>query len=108
MTKQAEHRIRGAASLAKPGMTWAAAIVMNAPWVTGAAVAGWIAFTADSSALQTMAGILFALVFLWAALVTMESWRVLRRFTRRQSAAPAPCPSPTAPPPAYDDPPFRP
>ena len=85
MTRQAEHRIRKAASLARPGWTWVAAIVMNAPWVAGAAIAGWIAFTADAPALSTMAGILFGVVLLWAVLVTMESWRVLRRFARRQS-----------------------
>ena len=85
MRKQAEHRIRGAASLARPGRTWAAAIAMNAPWAAGAAVAGWIAFTADEPALQAMAGILFAVVLFWTVLVTMESWRVLRRFARRQA-----------------------
>ena len=85
MRKQAEHRIRKAAGLARPGWTWAAAIVMNAPWVAGAATAGWITYGADEPALRTMAGVLFALVLLWTVLVTLESWRVLRRFARRQS-----------------------
>lgn len=86
MRKLAEHRIRGAAALARPGWTWAAALLMNAPWVGGAAIAGWIAFTADAPALSAMAGILFGLILLWTVLVTLESWRVLRRFVRRHSS----------------------
>ena len=78
-----EHRIRAAASLARPGWTWAAAVIMNTPSVAAAAVLGWFAFTADAPALSAVAGILFALVLYWAVLVTMDSWRVLRRFTRR-------------------------
>jgi len=85
MRKQAEHRIRQAASLARPGWTWAAAIAMNAPWVAGATFAGWLAFTADEGALRTMAAILFAVILLWTTLVTLESWRVLRRFARFQA-----------------------
>ena len=88
MRKQAEHRIRKAAGLARPGMTWAAALVMNAPWVAGSAIAGWIAFTAYEPALRTIAGILFAGVLLWSVLLTVDSWRVLRRFARRQSGKP--------------------
>jgi hypothetical protein len=30
-----------------------------------------------------LAGVLFALATLWALLVTLDSWRVLRRFVRR-------------------------
>jgi hypothetical protein len=82
MRKQAEHRIRQAASLARPGWTWAAAILMNAPVVAGAVILGWFAWAADEPAVGAIAGILFVLVFLWAALVTHDSWRVLRRFTR--------------------------
>jgi len=94
MRKQAEHRIRGAASLARPGFTWAAALLMNAPSVAGAALVGWFAFTADEPALQVLAGILFAVALLWACLVTLESWRVLRRFTRRGFGAGAERPPP--------------
>jgi hypothetical protein len=82
MKKQAEHRIRGAAALARPGWTWAAAILMNAPVVAGAAIIGWFAFAADEPAVVAIAGILFAMALLWAVLVTHDSWRVLRRFTR--------------------------
>jgi hypothetical protein len=82
MRKLAEHRIRKAACLARPGWTWAAAILMNAPVVAGAAVIGWFAFTAYEPALAAIAWILFALALLWAVLVTLDSWRVLRRFTR--------------------------
>jgi hypothetical protein len=82
MRKLAEHRIRQAACMARPGWTWASAILMNAPVVAATAIAGWFAFTADEPALVALAGILFALALLWAALVTLESWRVLRRFTR--------------------------
>ena len=82
MRRQTEHRIRKAAGLARPGWTWAAALLMNAPVVAGAAVIGWFAFTALEPAVATIAGILFALAFLWAILVTLDSWRVLRRFTR--------------------------
>ena len=81
--RQAEHRIRAAASLARPGWTWAAAVAMNAPAVGAATVLGWFAFTADAPALSAVTGILFGLVLYWAVLVTMDSWRVLRRFTRR-------------------------
>ena len=84
MRKQAEHRIRGAASLARPGWTWAAAILMNAPVVAAAILVGCFAWTADEPALVALAGILFGLALLWAVLVTLESWRVLRRFTRMQ------------------------
>ena len=82
MRKIAEHRIRQAAGLARPGWTWAAAILMNAPVVAGAGVVGWFAWTADEPALQAIADILFVLALLWAVLVTLDSWRVLRRFTR--------------------------
>jgi hypothetical protein len=85
--RQAEQRIRAAASLARPGFTWAAALLMNTPTVAAAAVLGWFAFTADAPALTAVAGVLFGLVLLWAVLVTMDSWRVLRRFTRRFPAA---------------------
>jgi membrane protein YdbS with pleckstrin-like domain len=77
------HRIRGAATLARPGWVWAAAMVMNAPAVGAAALLGWFAFTADAPALMAVAGILFALVAFWALLVIQDSWRVLRRFMRR-------------------------
>jgi hypothetical protein len=85
--RQAEHRIRAAATLARPGWTWAAAVVMNAPSVAAAAVLGWFAFTADEPALSAVAWILFVLVLFWAVLVTMDSWQVLRRFTRRFPAS---------------------
>lgn len=82
MRKQAEHRIRGAASLARPGWTWAAALLMNGPAVAGALLVGWFAFAADEPALEAIAGILCAVAVTWAALVTHDSWRVLRRFAR--------------------------
>ena len=77
------HRIRGAATLARPGWIWAAAVVMNAPAVGAAGLLGWFAFTADAPGLAAVAGILVALVGFWALLVIQDSWRVLRRFTRR-------------------------
>jgi hypothetical protein len=80
---QTQHRIRGAAALARPGWLWPAAVIMNAPAVGGAVLLGWFAFTSDAPALSAVAGILFALVLFWAVLVTLDSWRVLRRFTRR-------------------------
>jgi hypothetical protein len=83
---QTEHRIRGAAGLARPGWIWAAAALMNAPALGGAALLGWFAFTADGAALAAVAGVLFVLILFWAVLVTLDSWRVLRRFTRRKSA----------------------
>jgi hypothetical protein len=83
--KQTEHRIRRAARLARPGWIWAAAVIMNAPIVAGAVVLGWFAFTADGPALAAVAGVLFVLVLFWAVLVTLDSWRVLRRFNRRES-----------------------
>lgn len=83
MINRTAHRIRGAATLARPGWTWAAALVMNAPAVAAATLLGWFAFTADAPALTAVAGILFGLVLFWVALVIQDSWRVLRRFTRR-------------------------
>lgn len=85
MRKHTEHRIRGGAALARPGWTWAAALVMNAPSVLGAAVIGWFAFTAYEPTLQALAGVLFAMAAIWAGLVTVDSWRVLRRFVRRRA-----------------------
>lgn len=86
MRKQAEHRIRGGAALARPGWTWAAALVMNAPAVGAAAVIGWFAFTAYEPTLQALSGVLFAMALLWALLCTLDSWRVLRRLVRRRGA----------------------
>lgn len=86
MRKQTEHRIRGAASIARPGWTWAAALAMNAPSVAGAGVIGWFAFTADEPAVEAIAGVLFAMALVWALLVSMNSWRVLRRFVRFTAA----------------------
>lgn len=83
MRQHFEHRIRGAATLARPGWTWAAALLMNAPALGAAAVLGWFAFTADGGALQAVSGVLFGLALFWAVLVALESWRVLRRFARR-------------------------
>jgi hypothetical protein len=60
---------------------------MNAPSLGVAAVLGWFAFTADGGALRAVAGVLFGLVLFWTILVTLESWRVLRRFTRRASVS---------------------
>ena len=77
------HRIRSAAGLARPGWIWAAALVMNAPAVGTAVLLGWFAFTADAPALTAVAGVLFARALVWALLVTLDSWRVLRRFARR-------------------------
>ena len=83
MKSQAEHQIRRAASLARPGWIWAAAVVMNAPSVAGAALLAWFAFTADGPALTTVAGVLFVLALYWTFIVTVDSWQVLRRFARR-------------------------
>jgi hypothetical protein len=80
---QTQHRIREAAGLARPGWIWAAALLMNTPAVAAAALLGWFAFTADGAGLATVAGILFVLALYWALLVTLDSWRVLRRFSRR-------------------------
>ena len=85
MRRQTEHRIRKAASLARPGWIWAAAVVMNAPTIAGAVLLGWFAFTAEGAALEAVAGILFVMVLFWAVVVTLDSWTVLRRFTRRES-----------------------
>ena len=87
MSEQLEPRIRGAAALARPGWIWAAALLMNAPTLGAAAVLGWFAFTADGSALKAVSGVLFGLVLFWAVLVSLDSWRVLRRFTRRGALA---------------------
>ncbi|MDB5954017.1 MAG: hypothetical protein JWP60_625 [Ramlibacter sp.] len=83
MRRQAEHRIRQAASLARPGWIWAAAVLMNAPSVAAASVLGWFAFTADEPALSAVATILFVLALLWAIAVVSDGWQVLRRFARR-------------------------
>jgi len=83
MSRQAGYRIREAASMARPGWIWAAALAMNTPCVAGAAVLGWFTFTADATALAAVAGVLFFLASFWALLATLESWRVLRRFSRR-------------------------
>lgn len=83
MKRQTEHRIRAAASLARPGRLWVAAIAMNAPAVAATAVAGWFALTADEPALSALSGVLFALALYWTILVTVDARRVLRRFTRR-------------------------
>lgn len=72
--------------MARPGWTWAAAVLMNTPALAGAAILGWFAFTADAPALTAVTGVLFGLVLFWAVLVTLDSWRVLRRFTRRESS----------------------
>ncbi|HEX7889287.1 MAG TPA: hypothetical protein VF522_08020 [Ramlibacter sp.] len=90
MIKQASHRIRGAASLARPGWIWAAAVAMNAPAIGAAAILGWFTFTADAAALAAVAGVLFVLTLAWSVLVTLESWHVLRRFSRRTSGSPSP------------------
>lgn len=86
VARQTEYQIRCAAALASPGRVWPAAILMNAPAVGGAALLGWFAFTADASALAAVAGVLFVLLLFWAILVILDSWRVLRRFTRRASS----------------------
>lgn len=80
------YRIRDAASLARPGWIWAAALAMNAPSLAAVAVLGWYSFTADAPALSAVAGILFGLASFWAILVTLESWQVLRRFSRRATS----------------------
>ena len=67
-------------------LSWAAALVMNAPSVAAAAVIGWFTFTAYEPALQALAGVLFAMALLWALLSTLDSWRVLRRLVRRRGA----------------------
>lgn len=83
MRRQAEHRIRQAASLARPGWVWAAALLMNAPTLAAVAVLGWFAFTADAPALTAVATVLFVLALLWAVAVLADAWQVLRRFARR-------------------------
>jgi len=85
VTRHTGYRIRGAASLARPGWIWAAAIAMNAPHVASAAVLGWFTFTSDAPALAAAAGVLFVLALFWAVLVSLESCHVLRRFSRRTS-----------------------
>jgi hypothetical protein len=81
--RQAEHRIRKAASLARPGWIWAAAMVMHAPSLAAVAVLAWFAFTAEGGALTAVATILFVLALLWVIAMTTDSWHVLRRFARR-------------------------
>lgn len=87
MRTQAGYRIRQAASLARPGWIWAAAVAMNAPAVALAAVLGWLSFTADAAAVAVTAGVLFVLALIWAMLVTLDSWHVLRRLCRRARSA---------------------
>lgn len=87
MTTHAGYRIRGAASLARPGWIWAAALAMNAPSVGSATVLGWFWWTADAAGVAAVASVLFVLALFWALLVTLESWQVLRRFCRRASGA---------------------
>ena len=91
MRKTAEHRIRTAAGLARPGWTWAAALLMNAPVVAGTLVVGWFAWTADEPTVAAIADILFVMALLWAVLVTLDAWRVLRRFTRMQARGSGAC-----------------
>ena len=83
MRRQAEHRIRKAASLARPGWIWAAAMVMHAPSLAAVAVLAWFAFTAEGAALTAVATILFVMALLWAIAMTTDAWHVLRRFARR-------------------------
>ena len=82
MRRQAEHRIRQAASLARPGWIWAAAMLMNAPALAAVAVLAWFVFTAVSAAPSAVAAILFVLALFWAITVTADGWQVLRRFAR--------------------------
>jgi hypothetical protein len=91
MRKQMEHRIRGTAAWARPGWAWAAALAMNAPAVLACALVGWFAISADEPALAALAGVLFAMALLWTVFATLESWRVLRRFTRRRSRTTSSC-----------------
>jgi hypothetical protein len=83
--KQAEHRIRGAARLAVRGWGWVgvAALAMNAPSLAATAFIAWIALNTDQPAVATIAWILFALALVWSVMVTVDAWRVLRRFARR-------------------------
>jgi hypothetical protein len=83
VTDRTAYRIRGAASIARPGRIWAAAVLMNAPVIVGACILGWYAFSAYEPGLKAVAGVLFALAAFWAVLVTLASARVLRRFVRR-------------------------
>ena len=82
MRKNTDHRIRGAATWARPGWTWAAALAMNAPAVAATCVVGWFAFTSDEPTVAAIAGVLFVMALVWALLVTMNAWKLLRRFTR--------------------------
>jgi nitrate/nitrite transporter NarK len=83
--KQAEHRIRGAARLAARGWGWigVAALAMNAPSLAATAFIAWIALNTDQPAVATIAWILFAIALVWSVMVTVDAWRVLRRFARR-------------------------
>ena len=85
MRKQAEHRFRAAASLARGRWVAPAALLMNAPALAVTAIAGWWALQADEPALEALCWILFTMALLWAVLVTLESWRVLRRYARRMA-----------------------
>ena len=84
MRNHIEHQIRGAAGLARPGWVWAAALMMNAPVVGGAALLVWFAWTAYEPTLRAVAGVLAFLAVSWVLLLTVDSWRVLRRFSRRE------------------------
>jgi hypothetical protein len=83
VSRQTEHRCRAAASVALGAGPLLAALLMNAPALGVAAVVGWLAMNADEPAAAAIAWIFFAMAFVWAGLVTSESWRVLRRFARR-------------------------
>lgn len=85
MRRQAEHRIRGAARLAARGWVGLAALAMNAPSVAATLILGWLAWNADQPALQAMAWVLFGLALVWSVSVTLDAWRVLRRFARRRA-----------------------
>lgn len=86
MRRQADHRIRGAARLAARGWVGPAALLMNAPTLAATAVLAWVALGTYQPAVAAIAWILFALALVWSILVTMDAWRVLRRFARRAAS----------------------
>jgi hypothetical protein len=65
------------------GWIGVAALAMNAPSLAATAFIAWIALNTDQPAVATIACILFAIALVWSVMVTVDAWRVLRRFARR-------------------------
>jgi hypothetical protein len=85
LKRQAEHRIRAAASLSLSSGPLAAALVMNSPGLAIAGAIAWVAWNTYEPAAATIAWILFSLVAIWEIIEVMNSWRVMRRFASQSA-----------------------